>query len=151
MREAIPRPARFTRCYGCGQENALGLKLDFAREGDAVVATFVPAPDHGGYGRVLHGGVTSTLIDEAFGWTIFGLLGRLGMTTELHVTYSAPLFCGEAATIRGSIERHDEREAIVRAIVTDPRGRVAAEGRGTLRFVSLRAVERLGGFTADAP
>ena len=58
-REPIARPARFTRCYGCGHDNERGLALDFFRDGDSVVADFTPAPDHGGYGKVLHGGVAA--------------------------------------------------------------------------------------------
>jgi uncharacterized protein (TIGR00369 family) len=95
---------------------------------------------------VLHGGVTATLIDETFGWAIFGLLGKLGMTTTLTVSFHAPLTCGETCTVRGRVESHDDREARVRAEVLDARGKLAAEGTGTLRFISARVVERLGAF-----
>jgi uncharacterized protein (TIGR00369 family) len=146
MRQPIERPAKFNACYGCGSANARGLALEFFREGDSVVADFTPAPEHGGYGTVLHGGVTATLIDEAFGWTIFGLLGKLGLTTTLTVSFHAPLTCGETCLVRGRVESQTGREARVRAEVLDPRGKLAAEGTGTLRFVSARAVERIGGF-----
>ena len=150
MREPIDRPVKFNQCYGCGSANARGLGLTFFRDGpDAVVADFTPAPEHGGYGKVLHGGVTATLVDETFGWTIFGLLGKLGMTTTLTVSFHAPLTCGETCTVRGRVESHTEREANVRAQVTDARGKLAAEAVGTLRFVSPRAVERIGGFSAS--
>lgn len=142
----LQRPDRFTRCYGCGPDNERGLKLDFFKEGDSVIARFVPAPDHGGYGVIVHGGVTATLLDEAFGWTIFGLLGKLGMTTDMKIEFKAPLRCGKTATVRGRVERHDDREIFVRAEVHDDQGILAAVGTGTMRVVSMRVVERLGAF-----
>ena len=145
-REPIARPPRFTNCYGCGHDNKRGLALDFFRDGASVVADFTPAPEHGGYGRVLHGGVTATAIDEAFGWTIYGLLGKLGMTTEMSVKFLAPLYCGVTLTVRGVLEKHDDDAATIRVQIHDPRGNLGAEGVGQLRFVSARLVERLGDF-----
>ena len=150
MREPIERPAKFNACYGCGGANARGLGLVFFRDGDSVVAEFTPAPEHGGYGKVLHGGVTATLVDEAFGWTIYGLLGKLGLTTSLAVEFQAPLTCGQTCTVRGKVESSDGRGAKLRAEVTDARGKLAAVGTGHLRFVSARAVERIGDFDAGS-
>lgn len=152
MPKKIPRPSDFTRCYGCGADNPRGLALDFHREGEgaaeSVVASFVPPAELGGYGRILHGGVTATLADEAFGWAIWGLLGKLGVTTDLAVRYVASLRCGEPLTVRGFIDHHDARGASVRAEIRDDSGRLAATASGTLRFVSQRAVERMGAFKA---
>jgi uncharacterized protein (TIGR00369 family) len=145
----VPRPEAFTRCYGCGRDNPRGLALAFHRDGDAVVAPFTPAPEHGGYGRLLHGGVTATLLDEAFGWATYSLLGKIAMTTDLAISFHAPLHCGEALTVRGFVERHDERTAVVHAEIHSATGRLAATGIGTLRFISRRVVERIGGFTAE--
>jgi acyl-coenzyme A thioesterase PaaI-like protein len=145
MRERIDKPEKFNTCFGCGSANAFGLALVFYREDDSVVAEFTPRAEFGGFGKVLHGGVTSSLIDESFGWAIFGLLGKLGMTTTLTVGFRSPIFCGEPSTVRCRVESHDGRQAHLRAEVRDARGELAAEGTGILRFVSARAVERIGG------
>jgi uncharacterized protein (TIGR00369 family) len=144
----IPRPDGFTHCYGCGGDNPRGLGLRFERAGDEVVAGFTPAPEHGGYGTLVHGGVTTTLLDEAFGWALYGLLGKVGITTEMSAAFHAPLRCGEALRVHGRVERHDERFAVLRAEVRDARGSVAASGTGTMRLVSLRAIQRIGGLRA---
>ena len=148
MREAIARPEGFTSCYGCGRDNPRGLKAHFFRDGDEVVADFTGAADHGGYGRVLHGGVIATLLDEAFGWATFGLLGRIGITTDLQVDFLGPAFSGEPLTVRARIIERDDKRAVVRAEIAGPDGKVLATGSGTLRFVSLRAIERIGSFKA---
>lgn len=45
------------RCFGCGQENPIGLKLRFRREGDKVEAEFIPSDLYEGYLGYLHGGI----------------------------------------------------------------------------------------------
>ena len=142
----IERPGSFTRCYGCGPDNRLGLALSFFRAGDLVEASFQPRPEHGGYGRLLHGGVTAALIDEAFGWALYGLLGKIGMTTDMEVKFSAPLYCDDAIRVRGSIVESSAQAATVRAEVVAAGERVGAVGVGRMRFASLRAIERIGGF-----
>jgi len=144
-RHRIERPARFAHCYGCGPDNPHGLAIEYFRDGDAVVATFVPAAEHGGYGLLLHGGITSAVIDETFGWTIYGLLGRIGMTTELSIKFMAPLYCNEPIHVKGTLLESSEQTATVNVEVLFE-GRVAASGVGRMRFASLRAIERIGGF-----
>lgn len=63
------------------------------------------------------------------------------------MTFGAPILTGKTVTVRGRIENADERGARIRVEITDAQGRLAAEGRGTMRFVSARAIERIGGFT----
>ena len=148
-REPVSPPSTFTTCYGCGKDNHLGLKLQFYREGESVVADFVPEKEHGGYGRVLHGGVTATLLDEAFGWALYTLKGRLGLTTELNVTYANKLECGRQLTLRATVETDDVRFGTLRAEILDHQGKVAAIGVGRMRYISRRLAERMGGFSTD--
>ena len=146
-RSPVSPPGTFTTCYGCGKDNKRGLGLQFHREGDAVTADWIPAPEHGGYGRILHGGVTATLLDEAFGWALFSIAGKLGLTTEMKITLSGTLECGKPLTVRGTIESDNGRFGVVRAEILDAQGKLAATGLGTMRYVSKRAIERMGGFT----
>jgi uncharacterized protein (TIGR00369 family) len=144
LRVALVRPNDYQLCYGCGHDNRRGLSLDYFREGDTVVTEFVPAGDQTGYPHILHGGVTATLIDETFGWVVYGLLGKFGMTTEMSVSFRASVRTGTRLLCRGRLEKPGEREVGVAATVTDPEGKVVAEGRATLRLISPRALERLG-------
>lgn len=51
-------------CIGCSPTNPLGFHLCFYEEGDYVLTTWHPTPDHQGWINTLHGGVQSLLIDE---------------------------------------------------------------------------------------
>ena len=143
MRTAIPRDFGFDSCFACGPANPRGLHLAFEREDDAVVATFTPAHEHGGYGALLHGGMTATLLDEAMAWAVYGVLGRLAVTTELHIRLSGALHCGTDLTVRGWIASHDDAVAQAAAEVRAARGAVAATCTGTMRFLSEGAARRL--------
>ena len=143
MGTPIPRQFGFTTCFVCGPDNPRGLHLRFERDGDSVVTTFTSPAEYGGYGAILHGGLTSTLLDEAMCWAAYGLLGELSMTTELRVSFLGLIRCGDPLTITGWISSRDAQGAEARAEVRDSAGISRAEATATLRFVSARAAEKL--------
>ncbi len=50
-------------CFGCGSDNAAGLKIHSYWEGDEGVCHWQPAPHHVGWDGVTCGGIIATLID----------------------------------------------------------------------------------------
>jgi len=59
----------YTRdCFVCGAHNPHGLRLRFRREGDEVRADFTPQTQHAGFRGIVHGGILSTVLDEAMFW-----------------------------------------------------------------------------------
>jgi uncharacterized protein (TIGR00369 family) len=139
----IPRRFGFATCYACGPDNPRGLRMQFEREGDEVISTYTPAAELGGYGTILHGGVTSTLLDEAMAWAVYGLLDRLSMTTEMRVRFLKQIRCGDRLTITGSVSATDRKYASTRAEIRDSSGIVSADAVGTMRFLSNAVAERL--------
>lgn len=148
-RTPIPRRFGFAECFACGPQNPRGLHLVFEREGDTVVSSYTANPALGGYGSILHGGLTSTILDEAMAWAVYGLLDKLPLTTELHVRFVGAARTGEALTITGSIVSSDARGASARGEIRNTKGELCAEGEGHLRFISPAAVARLS--RPDAP
>jgi acyl-coenzyme A thioesterase PaaI-like protein len=52
-------------CFVCGSDKPIGLHLAFyTGDKGRYIASFQPRPEHQGYPRQLHGGITSTLLDE---------------------------------------------------------------------------------------
>lgn len=139
----IPRRFDFTSCYVCGPDNPRGLRMQFEREGDEVVSTYTPALELGGYGTILHGGVTSTLLDEAMAWAVYGLLDRLSLTTEMRVRFLRQLRCGDRLTITATVSGTDRKHASTRAEIRDSAGILSADAVGTMRFLSPAVAERL--------
>ena len=64
-------------CFGCGDNNPIGLRLRFAYAGNGVEASFTPSAEHQGFHDVVHGGIISTVLDEAMAWaTAYAGYGR---------------------------------------------------------------------------
>jgi len=142
-RAPIPRRFAFRDCFACGPDNARGLRLVFEREGDTVVCTYTADGALGGYGTILHGGLTSTLLDEAMAWAVYALLDKLPLTTELRVSFLGSVRTGQPLTIVGRVVSSDARGAEARAEIRDGAGALCAEAEGRLRFVSAAAAERM--------
>ncbi len=47
----------YQHCFVCGERNASGLRLKFRREGEQVVAEFLPEAAFEGFPGVVHGGI----------------------------------------------------------------------------------------------
>ena len=50
-------------CFGCGHANPDGFHLRSYREGDCIVATFTPRPEHDNGFGFLNGGIITTVLD----------------------------------------------------------------------------------------
>jgi uncharacterized protein (TIGR00369 family) len=86
-------------CFGCGRDNAAGLRLEFETLPDGRLRTrFCPRDIHGGWEGVFHGGLMATLLDEA----MMAYLYRHGTdaaTAELTVRYREPVRLGQELTV----------------------------------------------------
>lgn len=80
-------------CFVCGMENDFGLKASFFElENDQLVGTFTPCKFHQGYPGRLHGGIASTILDEAMGRSILISDSNIwGVTVELNVKFKKPI------------------------------------------------------------
>ena len=80
------------RCFACGPDNAIGLRLHFERVDDgAVRARTSLRPEFQGWQDIAHGGIALALLDEAMAHAA-GAAGYLGVTA--HQQLVAPLANG---------------------------------------------------------
>ncbi len=89
------------QCLVCGsrEHNPDSLELQFSRHADgSVSAPFVVGPKHQGYSGLLHGGMTSTLLDAAMTHCLF-MQGIKALTAELTVRFMAPICVGQTLTV----------------------------------------------------
>ncbi len=121
-------------CFACGLDNPYGLKLDFRIEDGAFVTETALAREYQSYTGVAHGGVVSTLLDEAMGGYLVAL-GEKAVTGRLSVRFRQPTPIGERIRIRGWIEGRRARFVRTRAEVTLADGTVTAEGTAEMAVV----------------
>lgn len=154
--ERLNDTSAYQRCFGCGMRNSIGLRLVFRREGEEIVTEFTPGAQFQGFPGVVHGGILSTLLDEALSRTATAE-GRWMMTGRLEVRYRAAAPIGQ--TLRVTARTISSRSRMIHAqgeirLASDPQI-VFAEAEGTFlpipRSYQQRAIEEhpeLEGFFA---
>ena len=119
-------------CFGCGRDNPIGLKLDMKMEGDYCVAYFTPKAEHESYGDRMHGGLTSTLLDEVMGDYVFRIAGKPAYTARLEIRFRSAIRIGETVTVEGWPEVHRGRLFIMKGKITHADGTPAAEAKAEM-------------------
>ena len=119
-------------CFGCGRDNPIGLKLDMKLDGDRCVAYFTPKAEHESYGDRMHGGLTSTLLDEVMGDYVFRKAGKPAYTARLEIRFRSAIRIGETAKVEGWPEVHRGRLFIMKGKITHADGTPAAEAKAEM-------------------
>jgi acyl-coenzyme A thioesterase PaaI-like protein len=127
-----PPDAELARwCYACGDLNPIGLQLEFRMEDGWSVADFVAQQPHQGYPGYVHGGVVSTLLDEAMGWATYGK-NIWALTGKLDTRFREIVPTNELLTVRGHIEKDRGRTLEVIAELRDQFGKLLADSKGLM-------------------
>ncbi len=145
MGETVIRQPGSRHCYVCGQDNPVGLKVQFHQQGDQVVTHFTPGPEHQGYPDRMHGGIASALLDETIGRAGF-IHGYWTFTAKFEVKYRKPIPLGQKITVTGEVTRDRGRMVEARGRILLADGTVAVEGSGL--YVKLKP-EELRDFEAE--
>lgn len=129
-------------CMVCGTENTSGLHARFFELDDGeLLGVFTPAEEHQGYPGRLHGGIASTLLDEAIGRAInVRHEDAWGVTVELNFRFKKPVPLGEEVRAIARITKDSSRifEGSGEIVLAD--GTVAIEATG--RYLKL-AIDRI--------
>lgn len=112
------------RCFGCGQGNEKGLRLRSYPADGAVVATFLPWPEHDNGMGYLNGAIISTILDchsaaavmleaDRQGWPALPGASLSYVTAGLDVHYLRPSPLHDPVTLRAVVTAADESEMTV--------------------------------------
>ena len=111
-------------CFGCGPKNPKGLQLKSFHTPDAVIANFLPWPEHDNGIGFLNGGVICTLLDchsaaaviqeaDDRGWPPLPGAALAYVTAGLEVSYLRPCSLTEPVELRAVLREVSEPEMIV--------------------------------------
>lgn len=118
---------KYSNCFVCGQDNPIGLKLDFDYDETCAWTWFDSPLCFEGYHEVIHGGIIATLLDEAMAKIILSK-GLIAVTADLSVRYRKSLNVGIKVKVTGEITLQKSRTIHTKAVITDEIGTVYAEG-----------------------
>jgi acyl-coenzyme A thioesterase PaaI-like protein len=77
-----------SHCFGCGLKNDSGIHMKFySTEKKELVVSWLKVPDHlCGWSNLVHGGIISTMLDEAMGWAGLVILKKLVVSKSITVS-----------------------------------------------------------------
>lgn len=113
-------------CFGCGQNNPIGLKLTFTRDGDTVRAEYTPDPFFQGWPGLLHGGITGTLLDEAMSHVAY-TTGHTCLTATVTTRIRQPIPLDQTLVVTARITRHRKKIIETAGVISLKDGTVVAE------------------------
>jgi uncharacterized protein (TIGR00369 family) len=114
----------------CGRDNAAGLNVMFHRSGGTVIADFSGDFRHVGFPQQLHGGVLSSLLDEAMWWAAVSAASTMVQTWEISVRFHSPLPPGKSVRVEAWMEEDKSRYVLTKGRILDDQGHIYARGTG---------------------
>ena len=137
-------------CLVCGLKNPFGLHTAFYElDNKELLALFKPREEHQSYPGRLHGGIISTILDEAIGRAIMMHSERevWGVTIDLQIRFKKPVPLDKELRVVGRITKDSSRffEGTGELLLAD--GTVAAEGHGKYLKAPL---DKIADFDVDA-
>ncbi len=118
-------------CFVCGKKNPIGLKLDFSFDGKTITTEFVPQKEHQGYFNIVHGGIISTLLDEAMVKLAIEM-GMPAVTAHMDIRLRKALDVGKKITVRAEILKDTKKILEVYAMAVTDDNVVVADVTGKL-------------------
>lgn len=123
----------YGNCFVCGENNPGGLHLNFEidKEKQTLKTTFTASTTFQGWDGIVHGGIISTLLDEAMSKLSFEL-GYNAVMASLEVRFKKPAPILESLHVYGEITEVSKRLVKAKARVVKQDGTILAEGKSTL-------------------
>ncbi len=121
-------------CFVCGEKNPFGLKLRPEGKDGKGTIIWTPEKRHQGYSGVVHGGLISTLLDEAMAYAGMSVAGFCA-TAGIEVKFRKPVITGE--TVRIEAELVERRGPILKLCASVYQGD-EEKASATATFVTVR-------------
>ncbi len=151
MRLRVRQKQRNSRmCLVCGLRNVAGLRASFHElENGELLALFTPRAEHQGYPGLLHGGITTAILDETIGRAIVIRHPEeiWGVTVGVSVRFRRPIPLCKELRVVGRVTKDTRRIFEGTGELYLPDGQVAAEATG--RYMRL-PLDRITDFNFEA-
>jgi acyl-coenzyme A thioesterase PaaI-like protein len=140
MRHPSPSSAPGTRltddrrCFACGPDNEIGLRMVFVYGDGTAVCTLEPRAEFGGWSNIMHGGIVATLLDEAMAHAAIGA-GVRAVTARIEVRFRRPVPTDKTLVVKGTVTGRRGRVLDIEGVLaTADEGTTLAESHA--RFVT---------------
>jgi uncharacterized protein (TIGR00369 family) len=117
-------------CFVCGEDNIRGLRLRAKIKDGRVSIDYTTKAQDLGYSHIVHGGITTTLIDEVMAWAAIITTGKVCVAAEINVRLKNPVEVGHDIHVEGWIEKPASRICYANGVITDKTGKTLILGYG---------------------
>ncbi len=124
-------------CFACGEKNPIGLHLTFDFDGERLTTKKILPREFEGYEGTAHGGILSTMLDEAMCKFIDRKYNERALTGRLEVRYKFPTPIEQELKISAWQESQRRNIIAMRATVQTADGTVTAEAAAKFAVVAL--------------
>ena len=122
-------------CFACGRNNPIGLHLDFKFDGDKYIAKKTVPREYQGYKDIVHGGIVTTMLDEAMGGFVIDRYKKTTVTGRLEVRYKLPTPTEQELTITAWQESSRHNIYSMRSTISTADGTITAEATAKMAVV----------------
>lgn len=116
-------------CFVCGDENPQGLHIEFLAEGRRSSATWTPRAGWESYKGIVHGGIISSVLDEAMSKAIISG-GDEAFTADLRIRFRKKVCVGDVVHVNGWIVSIEKRKIQAEANIISEDGEERAHAWG---------------------
>ena len=147
IKKVIKKQGNSAGCFVCGRKNDLSLKAKFFEmEDKSVVALATARPIHQSYPNIVHGGVSTALLDETMGRAIMPWHEHLlGVTVEMTTTFKIPVPYDVPLMVTTRVVDDGDKIYICEGYLFLPDGSVAVKARGKFFKMDAERLKGLGG------
>ncbi len=124
-------PETDNKCFACGSNNPIGLRLNIIKQSDRVATDFVAAPPYQGWKDIVHGGIIATILDELMVWAAVHQDIKV-VTAEMSVRFKSPMQVGERVRGFGRIVTVKHGLVLTEAALERTDGTIIATATGKM-------------------
>jgi acyl-coenzyme A thioesterase PaaI-like protein len=108
-------------CFVCGTHNPTGLRIKFTHDSDGVSAPWIPAVGWESFQGTIHGGIISTVLDEAMSRAVIAQQWE-ALTADLRVRFRGRVCPGDELHVRGWVVEKQKRRIKTEARLSTKNG-----------------------------
>lgn len=124
-------------CVVCGSQNATGLRIKFTHDVDGVSASWTPTVGWESFRGTIHGGIISTVLDEAMSKAIVEQRWE-ALTADLRVRFRGRVCPGDELHVRGWVVEKQKRRIKTEARLSTKNGDERAHAWATFLIPPAR-------------
>ena len=133
-----------THFIPCGVDYLDGMEMRFYTDEKKVLTEFVIPETKHGWDDLVHGGITSTILDEIMAWSAVYFTAKLVFTKTMTIDYIKPIHIENPIKAEAWIGRlRNPREAVISSAIYDHKEELCAKATGIYELFSVKLARRL--------